>query len=107
MIFYLEAITLTQQHKGNITLSIKKKILELFDGAIDHSYYGTGWERYMVCLSHIVKALFCLNGPMFNPTSSYTPTEEDISLAEQHLKAVPVDELSKLTEHSRISYCSK
>ena len=73
--------------------------LELFDHAIDHSYYGTGWERYMVCWCHIHKALFCLNGtvyPSFNPTSSYTPTEEDISLAEQHLNAVPVDEFSKL-----------
>ena len=99
-IFYLEAITLIQQHEGNITPSIGKKILELFDHAIDHSYYGTGWERYMVCWCHIHKALFCLNGtvyPSFNPTSNCTPTEEDISLAEQHLNAVPVDELSKLT----------
>ena len=98
-IFYLEAITLIQQHEGNITPSIRKKILELFDHAIDHSYYGTGWERYMVCWCHIHKALFCLNEavyPSFNPTLNCTPTE-DISLAEQHLNAVPVDELSKLT----------
>ena len=53
----------------------------------------------MVCWCHIHKALFCLNEavyPSFNPTLNCTPTE-DISLAEQHLNAVPVDELSKLT----------
>ena len=99
-IFYMEACTLIKQHEGSITPSIMKKILELFDHAIDHSYYGTGWERYMMCFCHINKALLCLNGtfyPKFNPTSNYTPTEEDISLAEQHLNAVPVDQLSKLT----------
>ena len=98
--FYMEALTLSQQHKGNITPSIRKKILELFDHAIYRSYYGTGRERYMVCWCHINKALFCLNGIIyckFNPTSNYTPTEEDISLAERHLNAVPVDELSMLT----------
>ena len=102
-IFYVEALTLIEQHEGNITPSIRKKILELFDRAIDHAYYGTGWEKYMVCLSHIHRTLFCLNGTVFkfNPTSNYnfyTPTEEDISLAEQHLNAVPVDEFSKLTD---------
>ena len=99
-IFYLEAFTMNLQHKENITPGIRKKILKLFDHAIGHSYHGIGWERYMVCLGHIHKALFCLNGTpylKFNPTFSYTSTEEDISLAEQHLNAVPVDELSKLT----------
>ena len=99
-IFYVEAHTLIKQHAGNITPSIRKNILELFDRTIDHSYYGTGWERYMVCCSHIDKAWFYLNGTIyyeFNPTSNYTPTEEDILLAEQHLNAVPVDEFSKLT----------
>ena len=100
-IFYVEAFTLIKKHEGNITPSIRKNILELFDRAIGHSYYGTGWERYMVCCSHIHKALFCLSGTIyyhdFNP--NYTPTEEDILLAEQHLNlnAVPVDEFSKLT----------
>ena len=51
----MEAHILIKQHKGNI------KILELFDCAIDYSYYGTGWERYMVCWSHIDKALFSVS----------------------------------------------
>ena len=54
-IFYMVAHILIKQHKGNI------KILELFDCAIDYSYYGTGWERYMVCWSHIDKALFSVS----------------------------------------------
>ena len=96
-IFYMEAYILIEQHKKNITQSIKEKILELLDHAIYHSYYGTGWERYMVYWSHIHKALFCINGTVYLESSNYTPTEEDISLAEQHVNAVPVDELSKLT----------
>ena len=88
-IFYVEACALIEQVKPevNIAPNIRKKILDLFDYAIDHSYYGTGWERYMMCYCHIHKALFCLNGTVFlkfNPTLNYTPTEEDISLAEQH-----------------------
>ena len=50
-IFYLEAIhSEFNNMRGTLPLSIGEKILELFDHAIDHSYYGTGWERYMVCL---------------------------------------------------------
>ena len=100
VIFYVDALALIEQHEGNITSTIRRKILELFDHAIDHSYCGTGWERYMVCWSHIDKALFCLNGTVyleFTPRSNYTSTEEDISLAGQHLNVVPVDELAKLT----------
>ena len=96
-IFYIEAVTLIEQHRENITQGIRTKILELFDHAIGHSNSGTGWERYMVFCSHINKALFCLNETVnlneFNP--KYTPREEDILLAEQHLKSVPVDELFK------------
>ena len=99
-ILYMEAITRIKKLEGNITPSVRKEILELFDRAIGHSYYGNGWERYMVCWCHIDKAMFYLNGTVsleFNPTSNYTPTEEDISLANQHINAVQVDEFSKLT----------
>ena len=101
LISYVEATTLFQQHEGKITLSIRKKILELFDCAIDHLDYETGWERCMMYFSHIHKALFCLNGTVYlklKKIPASTPTEEDISLADQHLNAVPVDELSKLPD---------
>ena len=51
----------------------------------------------MIFISHIHKALYCLNGVVsleFNPSSSYIPTVEDISMAEKHLNAVPVSEVS-------------
>ena len=99
LIPYVEATTLFQQHEGNITPSIRKKILWLFDHAIDHLDYETGWERCMMYFSHIHKALFCLNGTVYLKLKEIlTSTEEDISLAEQHLNAVPVDELSKLPD---------
>ena len=51
----------------------------------------------MIFISHIHKALYCLNGVVsleFKPSSSYIPTVEDISMAEKHLNAVPVSEVS-------------
>ena len=57
----------------------------------------------MIFNTHVYKALFCLNGVFdlnVGSTPQYTPTEEDISLAEQHLNAVPVEELvSKIHMH--------
>ena len=81
--------------------STKRRIL---DRAIADSYYGTGWERLMIFNGHIYKALFCLNGvfdlnvgsiPQHTPTDS----EEDISLAEQHLNTVPVELVSNIHMH--------
>ena len=51
----------------------------------------------MIFISHIHKALYCLNGVVsleFNPSSTYIPTAEDISMAEKHLSAVPVGQVS-------------
>ena len=92
-----EARILITKYEGNTTTKIKSRILELFDRAIAHSYSGTGWERIMIFISHIHKTLYCLNGVVsleFNPSSSYIPTVEDISMAEKHLNAVPVSEVS-------------
>ena len=106
LIFYVEARILIRQHEGNITPCVKKMALELFDRAIADSYYGVGWERYTLYLSHIIKALFCLNERTdydFHPTSSYIPTAEDKLIAERHLGAVPVDELHEICWYA-ISY---
>ena len=98
-VFLNDARLLISLNKGKITPSIKRRILELFDRAIADSYYGTGWERLMIFQTHVYKALFCLNGTIdlhFSSTSNYTPTKEDISLAEQHLTAAPVQSVSKI-----------
>ena len=96
-VFLSEARILITKYEGNTNTKIKSRILELFDRAIAHSYSGTGWERIVIFISHIHKALYCLNGVVsleFNPSSSYIPTVEDISMAEKHLNAVPVSEVS-------------
>ena len=92
LVFYCEARNLLQRHKGNVTPCVKRKAMELFNYAIADSYCGVGWEKYVVCLCHIKMAMFCLGeniGYEFYPSSKYTPSNEDISLAEKHLKAVP------------------
>ena len=58
---YVHARNLLRHHKGNVTPSVKKETQELLDHAIRDSYYGVGWERYVIYLTHIRKALFCLN----------------------------------------------
>ena len=86
-------------HKGNMSPSIKRRICELFDRAIADSYYGVGWERLMIFQSHLFKAEFCLNGVMdisLISVPNYIPTEEDISLAEQHLNAAPLELISEI-----------
>ena len=105
-VFYVHARNLLRHHKGTVTPRVKKEILELLDRAINDSYFGIGWERYVIYLTNIKKALFCLNGKTdfdINPTPGYTPTDEDFALAEQHLKAIPVDELLENTWYT-ISY---
>ena len=57
-VFLSEARILITKYEGNTTTKIKSRILELFDRAIAHSYSGTaGWERIMIFISHIHKAL--------------------------------------------------
>ena len=54
---------------------------------------------------HVYKALFCLNGTIDirPPTqTSYVPTREDISLAEQHLKAAPLEVVCDVHMHKVI-----
>ena len=56
----------------------------------------------MIFNGHVFKALFCLNGVFdlnVGSTPHYNPTEEDISLAEQHLNAVPVELVSNIHMH--------
>ena len=105
-VFYCHARNLLRYHKGNVTLSVKKDILELLAHAIEDSSYGVGWERYVMYLTRIKTALFCLNGKFdleFNSTSGYTPTAEDFTLAKQHLNAIPVKEVLENTWYA-ISY---
>ena len=105
LVFYCEARNLLRQHKGNVTPFVKRKAMELFNCAIN-SYCGVGWEKYVLCLCHIKMAMFCLSestGYEFCPSSNYTPSDEDISLAEEHLKAVPDDELHEMSWYA-ISY---
>jgi len=96
-------------HKGNMTPSIKRRILELLDRSIADSYYGTGWQRLMIFQTHVFKAMFCLNGVLdLHVTSpgSYTPTEEDISIAEQHLNAAPLELVSEIHMNKVIYYAA-
>ena len=91
-VFFLHARNLIYTNKSNITPDLKRRILELFDRCIADSYCSEGlWQRFN---GHVKKALFCLNGTIdvtAHPTPNYTPTSEDISLAEQHLKAAPLE----------------
>ena len=110
LVFYCEARNLIRQHKGNVTPCVKGKAMQLFNCAIADSYYAVGWEKYVLCLCHIKMAMFCLSeniGYEFCPSSNYTPSAEDISLAEKHLKAVPKaipdDELREMSWYA-ISY---
>ena len=106
-VFHNDARNLINSNIGNITPALKRRILELFDRSIADSYYGVGWQRLMINNAHVDKALFCLNGIIdLNMPSddrsvqNYHPTEEDISLAEQHLKAAPLDMVSELHMHN-------
>ena len=110
MVFYCEARNLIRRHKGNVTPCVKGKAMRLFNCAIADSYYAVGWEKYVLCLCHIKMAMFCLSESIdyeFCPSSNYTPSDEYISLAEKHLKAVPkaipVDELREMSWYA-ISY---
>ena len=106
-VFFNDARNMMSVNKGNITPKIKRRILELFDRAIADSYYGIGWERLMIFNGHVYKALFCLNGMIdlhFPSTPNYVPTEEDISTAEQHLNAAPLDVVCEVHMHIVIYY---
>ena len=106
-VFFNDARNMMSVNKGTITPKIKRRILELFDRAIADSYYGTGWERLMIFNGHVYKALFCLNGMIdlhFPSTPNYAPTEEDISIAEQHLNAAPLDVVCEVHMHIVIYY---
>ena len=110
LVLYCEARNLLRRHKGNVTPCVKREAMRLFDCAIADSYYAVGWEKYVLCLCHIKMAMFCLSeniGYEFCPSSNYTPSAEDISLAEEHLKAVseaiPDDELREMSWYA-ISY---
>lgn len=101
-VFFTDARNMISVNKGNLTSGIKRRILELFDRAIADSYYGVGWERQMIFNSHVYKALFCLNGiiDLRSPlTTEYVPTSEDISIAEQHLNAAPLDIVCEIHRH--------
>ena len=91
-VFFYSAWILIRANKGNITPEIKQRILELFDRSIADSYYGVGWyQRLMIFSAHFEKAVFCLNGTLDITTQNYHPSDEDISLAEKHLKAAPLE----------------
>ena len=100
IVYYIDACNLIRFNKSNITPEIKQRILKLFDWSITDSYYCVGWERFLIFLAHVKKALFCLSGAIdflnIPSTQSYCPTSEDISLAEQHLKAAPLDEVNDI-----------
>ena len=106
-VYFTDARNMMNVNKGNITPKIKRRICELFDRGIADSYYGTGWERIMIFNGHVYKALFCLNGMIdlhLPSTPKYTPTKEDISIAEQHLNAAPLDVVCELHMHTVIYY---
>lgn len=108
-VFFNDARILISMHKGNMTPSIKRRILELLDRSIADSYYGTGWQRLMIFQTHVFKAMFCLNGVLdLHVTSpgNYTPTEEDISIAEQHLNAAPLELVSEIHMNKVIYYAA-
>lgn len=93
-VFFNNARNMIATNKGRISPEIKRRVCELFDRAIADSYYGTGWERLMIFNGHVYKALFCLNGAidLHSPLGfNYTPTPDDLSIAEQHLNAAPLD----------------
>ena len=104
-VFFNHARNTIGANQDSMTPAIKRRILELFDRAIADSYYGTGWERMMTFNGHVYKALFCLNGTIDirPPTQSiYVPMREDISLAEQHLKAAPLEVVCDVHMHKVI-----
>ena len=101
-VYFTDARNLIHANKDNITPEIKGRILELFDRSIADSYYGVGWERLMTFNGHVYKALFCLNGIIdlsIHSSQRYCPNGEDISLAEQHLKAAPLDVVNDIHMH--------
>ena len=108
-VFFNDARILISMHKGNMTPSIKRRILELLDRSIADSYYGTGWQRLMIFQTHVFKAMFCLNGVLdlhVTSTGNYTPTEEDISIAEQHLNAAPLEFVSEVHMDKVVYYAA-
>lgn len=109
-VFFNDARSMIGLYKDNATPEIKRRILELFDRTIADSYYGVGWERLMIFNGHVYKALFCLNGIIdVRPpsTRSYVPTDDDISIAEQHLNAAPLDTVCEIHRHIVIYYVAK
>ena len=106
-VFFNDARNMIGVNSGNITAEVKRRILELFDRAIADSYYGVGWERLMIFNGHVYKALFILNGTMnvnSPSTINYVPTKEDVSIAEQHLKAAPLDSVHEIHRHMVIHH---
>ena len=78
-------------------MDAKDDILRLCDNAIEHSYHSNGWERIMIVQAHLNKAIFCLTGgrSLLPPSRKpYTPSLEDLHLAELHLQAMPMDVVS-------------
>ena len=109
-VYFTDARNMISANKCNMTSGIKQRILELFDHAIADSYYGVGWERLMIFNGHVYKALFCLNGIIdlrSSSTAKYVPTSEDISIAEQHLDAAPLDTVCEIHRHIVIYYIAR
>ena len=101
-----EAYILQDLYKGDMNQQIRQKILRLLEHAIADSYYGEYWQSQAVCVVHIHKAVFHLTRtPQELPESSdYIPTEEDLDLAERHLKAAPLDTLRTEIHTYRVAY---
>lgn len=105
---YAEAVNMTRINEGNLTTNVKKDIKHLFNRAIEFSHYGKGWERHMICISHIRAAMVSLSGTTrwLDYNTEYEPTKEDLLCAEKHLNALPpelLDEFSQMT-HIIVEY---
>ena len=101
-----EARILEKLYKGNMNLQIRLRILRLLEHAIADSYHSEYWQCQAICVVHIHKAVFHLTRtPEELPESSdYVPTEEDLRLAECHLKAAPLDTLRTQIHTYRVAY---
>lgn len=101
---YAEAVNMTRINEGNLTTNVKKDIKHLFDLAIKFSYAGEGWERSMICICLIRKAIVSLSGTTrwLDYNTKYKPTKEDISCAEQHLNALPPELLNEFSQMTHI-----
>ena len=61
----------------------------------------------MICHCHTKKAQFCLNGKIdldFDLSFGYTPTADDIALAEENLSAISVVQVNELGTWHAINY---